>query len=55
MPLLCPTAARALTGPTETTLRTLLAEYELDSGEGLLVSLTALSGHLEAFSIACVP
>lgn len=55
MPLLCSTAARALTAPTESTLRALLEEYELDTGAGLLTSLTKLLANLEGFAIACEP
>lgn len=55
MPLLCSIAARALTAPTETTLRALLDEYGLDTGAGLLTSLTTLQVNLEGFAIACEP
>ncbi|QKC97169.1 AlbA family DNA-binding domain-containing protein [Mesorhizobium sp. NZP2298] len=55
MPLLCPIAARALIAPTETTLLALLEEYGLDTGTGLLVSLTKLQVDLGAFAIACEP
>jgi hypothetical protein len=55
MPLLCSIAARALTAPTETTLRALLEEYGLDTGAELLVSLTNVQADLEGFAIACEP
>lgn len=55
MGLLCATAAKALQAPVEVTLRQLLDEYELDSGEGLLPSLVKLNGHLSEFHVTCEP
>lgn len=55
MPLLCPTAAKAINAPVETTLRQLLDEYELDHGAGVLASLVKLETNLAAFELDCTP
>ena len=55
MGLLCSSAAKALTAPTETTVRALLDEYKLDSGIGLLTSLSEIVTNLSDFAISCQP
>ncbi|MFT2212351.1 helix-turn-helix domain-containing protein [Rhizobium giardinii] len=55
MKLLCATAARALSSPVETTLQQILVEYELDSGEGLLLSIIKIQEVLAHFDIGCSP
>lgn len=55
MNLLSPTAAKALSSPIETTIRSLLIEYGFDDGDQLLLSLARLHETFTFYGLTCSP